>query len=111
MKLANVGTAKPAAKPKRGAKMNPVVRGLLVVGAVYAAVTMLVPAVKNRILYYEKKAELEQVQQKISSQTIINEELNSILNAEVDSEYVEKIARDLGYGTVGERVYDNVTDD
>ena len=33
-----------------------------------------------------------------------NEELNSILNAEIDAEYVEQVARDLGYGTVGELV-------
>ena len=102
---------KNAAKAKRAAKMNPVVRGLLIVGAVYAAITMIVPSVKNRALYYEKKAELEQVQQKISSQMIINEELNAILNAEVDSAYVESVARDLGYGTVGEKVYDNITDE
>lgn len=112
MKLANVGRAKPVAKTKRTAKMNPVVRGLLIVGGVYVVITtMIVPTVKNRVLYYEKKAELEQIQQKISSQKILNEELNAILNAEVDSAYVESIARDLGYGSVGEKVYDNITDD
>jgi hypothetical protein len=59
----------------------------------------------------EKKAELNDVQQKISAQAVMNEQLNDILNAEVDSEYVESVARDLGYGSVGELVYENITDE
>ncbi|MBQ7035583.1 MAG: hypothetical protein IJN34_07595 [Clostridia bacterium] len=59
----------------------------------------------------EKKAELSDVQQKISAQAVMNEQLNDILNAEVDSEYVESVARDLGYGSVGELVYENITDE
>ncbi len=99
------------AKNNRSKRMNPVIKGLLAVAAVYVAINMIIPCVKLQIQIREKKAELNQVQQKISAQTIINEELNSILNAEVDSEYIEKVARDLGYGTVGEIVYDNITDE
>ncbi|MBQ7934795.1 MAG: septum formation initiator family protein [Clostridia bacterium] len=71
---------------------------------------MLANCVKLQVQIQEKKAELSDVQQKISTQTVINEELNNILNAEIDSEYVERVARDLGYGTVGELVYENITD-
>ncbi len=97
-------------KAKRAKQMNPVVRGLLAVALVYIAGNMLITCVKLQVQIQEKKEELGQLQEKISSQTVLNEELNDILNAEIDSEYVESIARDLGYGTVGELVYENITD-
>lgn len=90
--------------------MNPVVRGLLIVALVYVAGNMIATCVKLQVQIKEKQAELNAVQEKISSQTVMNEELNNILNAEIDSEYVESVARDMGYGTVGERVYENITD-
>ena len=98
-------------KAKRARKMNPVVKGLLIVALVYVAGNMIATCVKLQVQIKEKQAELDAVQQKISSQTVLNEELNSILNAEIDSEYVESVARDLGYGAVGERVYENITDE
>ncbi len=97
-------------KAKRAKRMNPVVRGLLIVALVYVAGNMIATCVKLQLQIKEKQAELDAVQEKISSQTVINEELNNILNAEIDSEYVESVARDMGYGTVGERVYENITD-
>ena len=97
-------------KAKRAKRMNPVVRGLLIVALVYVAGNMIATCVKLQMQIKEKQAELDAVQEKISSQTVINEELNNILNAEIDSEYVESVARDMGYGTVGERVYENITD-
>lgn len=99
------------AKFKRAKKMNPVVKALLAVLMVYVAGNMIVTCVKLQVRIQEKQAELNDVNQKISSQTVLNEELNDILNAEVDSAYVESVARDLGYGSVGERVYDNITDE
>ena len=90
--------------------MNPVVRGLLVVALIYVAGNMIATCIKLQVQIQEKKAELGAIQEKISSQSVINEELNNILNAEIDAEYVERVARDLGYGTVGELVYDNITD-
>lgn len=99
-----------ANKGKRAKRMNPVVKGLLIVALVYVAGNMIVTCVKLQVQIREKKVELEDVNNKISSQTVLNEELNNILNAEIDSEYVESVARDLGYGTVGERVYENITD-
>ena len=102
---------KSIAKAKRAKKMNPVVKALLAVALIYVAGNMIVTCVKLQVQIQDKKAELNEVQQKISSQTVLNEELNDILNAEVDSAYVESVARDLGYGSVGERVYDNITDE
>lgn len=99
------------AKAKRAKKMNPVVKALLAVLLVYVAGNMIVTCVKLQVRIQEKQAELNDINQKISSQTVLNEELNDILNAEVDSAYVESVARDLGYGSVGERVYDNITDE
>ena len=99
------------AKAKRAKKMNPVVKALLAVLLVYVAGNMIVTCVKLQVRIREKQTELNEVNQKISSQTVLNEELNDILNAEVDSAYVESVARDLGYGSVGERVYDNITDE
>ncbi len=99
------------AKAKRAKKMNPVVKALLAVLLVYVAGNMIVTCVKLQVRIQEKQTELKDVNQKISSQTVLNEELNDILNAEVDSAYVESVARDLGYGSVGERVYDNITDE
>lgn len=98
-------------KTRRAKKMNPVVRALLAVLLVYVAGNMIVTCVKLQARIQEKQTELNDVQQKISSQTVLNEQLNDILNAEVDSAYVESVARDLGYGSVGERVYDNITDE
>ena len=100
-----------AAKPKRARKLNPAGRALLVIGLLYVAGNMIATCVKLQLQIRNKKAELSSVQAKITSQTVINEELNNILNAQIDSEYVESVARSLGYGAVGERVYDNITDD
>ena len=98
-------------RTRRAKKMNPVVRALLAVLLVYVAGNMIVTCVKLQARIQEKQTELNDIQQKISSQTVLNEQLNDILNAEVDSAYVESVARNLGYGSVGERVYDNITDE
>ncbi len=98
-------------KARRAKKMNPALRALLVIALVYVAGNMIATGVKLQLQIREKKAELAVVQAKITSQTVKNEELNNILNAQVDRDYVESVARSLGYGTAGERVYDNITDD
>ncbi len=98
-------------RTRRAKKMNPVVKALLAVLLVYVAGNMIVTCIKLQAQIQDKKTELNDVNQKISSQTVLNEQLNDILNAEVDSAYVESVARDLGYGSVGERVYDNITDE
>ncbi len=105
-----VGAIARRAKAQKARRINPAVKALLVIGALYLVGNLLVTAIKLQVQTNEKKAELQEVQAKITSQTVENEKLNNILNAQVDSEYVEDIARDMGYGDVGERVYDNITD-
>jgi len=111
VKKNGVKTIQKSTKAKRAKQMNPVVRGFLLVVVLYVAVSMLSACIKLQVQIQEKQVELSQVQEQISTQTVINEELNNILNAEIDNEYVESVARELGYGTVGELVYDNITDD
>ncbi|MBQ6823738.1 MAG: septum formation initiator family protein [Clostridia bacterium] len=91
-------------------KMNPVIRGLLIVGLVYLAGNMLLTTIKIQGQIKEKKTELDAVNQEISSQSVKNEELNDIFNGKVDKEYWEKIAREQGYVMDGEQVFENITD-
>lgn len=58
----------------------------------------------------EKRSQIRELDIQISNKTSENEQLTSILDAEVDEEYVEKIARDLGYVNSDEKVYDSITD-
>lgn len=58
----------------------------------------------------EKKREIKDLDLKISAKVAENEELSGILEAEVDTEYVEKIARELGYINSDEKVYESITD-
>ncbi len=91
-------------------KMNPVIRGLVIAGLVYLAGNMLLTSIKLQAQIEEKKAEFDEVQQKISSQTVLNEEMNDVLNGKVDKQYWEDIAREQGYIEQGEQVYENITD-
>ena len=99
------------AKVRRARKMNPVVKGLLIVALIYVAGNMIATCVKLQLQRSEKKSALDEEQQKISMQTVYNEELTDVLNGKTDIEYVEKIAREKGYVSQGERVYENITDE
>ncbi len=91
--------------------MNPVVKGLLIVALIYVAGNMIATSVKLQLQLSEKKSALDEEQQKISMQTVYNEELTDVLDGKIDIEYVEKIAREKGYVSQGERVYENITDE
>ena len=58
----------------------------------------------------EKKSQISDLDIQISSKTTENEQLTDILEAEVDNEYVEKVARDLGYVNSDEKIYEGITD-
>lgn len=58
----------------------------------------------------DKKQQLSDLDTQISTKTAENEELSGILDAEVDTKYVEKVARDLGYVNSDEKVYESITD-
>ncbi|MBQ3085347.1 MAG: septum formation initiator family protein [Clostridia bacterium] len=106
----SIKKSKSVGKAKHSRKMNPVVRGLLIVALVYVAGNMTFTCIKLQSQIREKKAELGEVQQKVSSQTIQNEQLNDVLGGQVDLEYIEKVAREQNYVKPGEVVFDNVTD-
>lgn len=95
----------------RARKLNPAVRLLIAIGAVYLAGNMLITGIKLQGQIKEKKAELADIENKITTQSVKNEELNNILNAKYDRNYVESVARELGYTAEGERVYENITDE
>ena len=57
-----------------------------------------------------KKNEIAGLDTQISVLTAEQQELTDILDAEVDKEYVEKVARDLGYVNADEKVYESITD-
>ena len=79
----------------------------LAVFAVYIVATFI----SLQMQINSKKAQLTEINQKIENKTSEKEELSNILNAEVDKEYVERIARGLGYVNPDERVYESVTGD
>ncbi len=58
----------------------------------------------------EKKAQINKLDIQISNKATENQQLSDILDAEVDSEYVEKVARDLGYVNSDEKIYQSITD-
>ncbi len=47
---------------------------------------------------------------KVMSQTAEGERLQSILDAEVDLDYIEENARKLGFVNSDEKVYESITD-
>ena len=58
----------------------------------------------------EKKDQINNLDIQISNKATENQQLSDILDAEVDSEYVEKVARDLGYVNSDEKIYQSITD-
>ncbi len=57
-----------------------------------------------------KKQQLTEINDKIAQENAKKDELTEILNAEIDEEYIEKIARSLGYVNPDERIYERITD-
>ena len=57
-----------------------------------------------------KKQQINDYNTKIAEITSENERLTGILDAEIDEEYVEKVARDMGYVNQDEKVYESISD-
>ncbi len=56
----------------------------------------------------DKKETVEALQQEVQAQTRTNSELKSLLDADVDDDYIARVAREkLGYGSASERVFVN----
>lgn len=58
----------------------------------------------------DKKAQIDGINEQISVKTTEKERLTSVLDAEVDADYVEKVARELGYVNADEKVYDSISE-
>lgn len=101
---------KKANKPKRAKRLNPVTRVLLAIALIYVAGNMVSTCIKLQMQIRSKQNELNETNGKISSQSVKNEELNAIINGKLDREYYEAIAREKGYVTEGEIVYENTSD-
>ncbi len=93
------------ANRKKKKKTGFLIKLLFVAFLCYVAVVF----VQLQIQINEKKEQLEQMEDKVAAQQLQNEELASLLHQDIDEEYIEKMARALGYGHPGERVYENIT--
>lgn len=92
------------AKTKRG---KIVVNIALTVLAIYLFTLGIGTYIKIR----EKKAAISNQDTQISIKTTESEQLQNTLDAQVDLEYVEKIAREKGgYVNPDEKVYESITD-
>lgn len=94
-----------ANKKKKQRKTGLLIKILFVAFLCYVAVVF----VQLRIQINEKQKQLDEMKDKVAAQQLQNEELASLLHQDIDEEYIEKMARALGYGHPGERVYENIT--
>lgn len=93
------------AKKIKKRKKSILVKIVFAVFCVYVLFTF----VNIQVKIGEKKKELADINAKITAQQEKNEQLSSVLNAEVDDEYVEKVAREIGYGDPNERIYEDIS--
>lgn len=75
-----------------------------------AVVYLLYVFIGLQVKINAKKQQLNDYDTSISEVTADNERLTGILDSEIDEEYVEKVARDMGYVNPDEKVYENITD-
>lgn len=92
------------ARTKRSTSI--LLRILLIALAVY----LLYLFVTLQVKINAKKNEISGLDTQISAMAAEKQQLTDILHAEVNKEYVEKVARDLGYVNSDEKVYESITD-
>lgn len=63
-----------------------------------------------RLKISKKQSEISDLDIQVSSGVAENDKLTSILNADIDAEYIEQIARELGFVNSDEKVYQSITD-
>ena len=90
----------------RTKKTSLIIKIVLVLAIVY----LLYVFIGLQIKINAKKQQINEYDEKIGEITSENERLAGILDAEIDEEYVEKVARDLGYVNQDEKVYESITD-
>lgn len=75
-----------------------------------ACLVLVIGIVSSHISQQQKRAQIEQYEQMIESQTDENAELKDVISSGDIDEYAAGIARDqLGYGESDEKVYVNIT--
>lgn len=70
---------------------------------------LVVALVAGQIEVSQKNQQLADVQALVQQQTEENEELQRIVDSDDENAYIEKIARELGYGYPDERVYVDIS--
>jgi len=86
----------------RKSKKNILPRIVVLIFVVYVSVTLI----QLQIDINAKKQQIDELSSQIQQQKKTNAELQSSLDADVDKEYIAKIAREkLGYGEPNEQFY------
>ena len=90
----------------RAKKSSIVIKIVLIAMAAY----LLYVFIGLQIRINEKKAQAKGYETQIADITAENKRLKGILDADIDKEYIEKVARDMGYVGSDEKVYESITD-
>ena len=83
-----------------------IIKAVLAIAVVY----LLYVFIGLQVKINAKKQQINDYNTKIAEITSENERLTGILDAEIDEEYVEKVARDMGYVNQDEKVYESISD-
>ena len=90
----------------RTKKTSLIIKAVLAIAVVY----LLYVFIGLQVKINAKKQQINDYNTKIAEITSENERLTGILDAENDEEYVEKVARDMGYVNQDEKVYESISD-
>jgi len=90
----------------RTKKTSLIIKAVLAIAVVY----LLYVFIGLQVKINAKKQQINDYNTKIAEITSENERLTGILDAEIDEEYVEKVARDMGYVNQDEKVYESISD-
>lgn len=96
-----------ASQPKKKTRSSSFILTLAIIAVIGYFVISLISLQMEKA---EKEQQLAQAQTTLEQKKDRNEELQSVLDEEDDSAYIEKVARDvLGYVLPGERVYYDIS--
>ena len=90
----------------RTKKTNLIIKLVLAAAAAY----LLYVFVGLQVKINTKKQQISESDAQIAQASEEHERLSGILDAEIDEEYVEKVARDMGYVNQDEKVYESIED-
>lgn len=72
----------------------------------FLIIVMLIQLISSYVDLNRKKLELQALKDALNEQNMANQELQSLLDMQFDSEYIERIARDrLDYAYPDERIF------